>query len=68
MTLRNDGNNWMVVVLSNPEGEFVLVTVNQAENVARAAAENYANQHPGVAVSVYKREGTVQTVPTAKWE
>lgn len=67
MTNRNDDRNWLV--MAGKEGETpIIVCTDQAENKAKAAAENYAHKYPGTAVSLYQRVGVVAATVTTKWE
>lgn len=67
MTLRNDINNWMVIALGTKTKGPYMVCSDQAENVARDAANKYARDNPGVAVGLYQRTATVEATIETKW-
>lgn len=68
MTKDNNNFNWLVLDCGTEQDENgKVVIITQAENIARAQAENYANDNPGHIVGVYQRVAIVQTEPVAKW-
>ncbi len=67
MTNRNDERNWFVTAAKG-NGTPVIVCTDQAENKAKAAAENYAASNPGTIVSLYQRVGVVTGTVATKWE
>lgn len=74
MTNKNDEHNWVVLALMPPnpakrsKGGPRFVCHDQAENIAKQAAEKFASENPGVAVCLYQRVTTVRTVTSIKWE
>lgn len=66
-TNRNDHKNWLVVC-EELDGTLQVVGAEQAENVARQRAEDYAQGNHDVTVFVYERKGCIRTVPVARWQ